>query len=279
MLGLAGALAIPLLATRWVRAGTLAVGAVGLAICVWALQVYMPHAGTHWGMRDAARTYYEQRSIYGQKIVYFTPQQLRADWAGAGETWSFETMIPDTLQVGQPMTITLELRKDDERITDQQVALVGAATAIGDHRVTVTLAPGERAKLAPLLARAADASADLKARAARGGRPPSPPIRAVDADRLFGWQLYWRGENFWSGGEIWGLIPEQKTQFNKTDNVEFNKYLGDRTRAPLGRRYFVITEAGRLQGLKSLLPTPRARDTFEILDTTSNKFSVGSFTL
>ncbi len=279
VLGLAGAVAIPLLATRWVRLGTLAVGAVGLAICVWALQVYMPHAGTHWGMRDAARTYYEQRSIYGQKVVYFTPQQLRADWAGAGETWSFETMIPDSLQVGQPMTITVELRKDDERVTDQQLTLVGTATAIGDHRVTVTLAPGERARLAPLIARAADATAAQKARAARGGRPPSPPIRAVDADRLIGWQLYWRGENFWSGGEIWGVIPENKTQFNKTDNVEFNKYLGDRTRAPLGRRYFVITEASRLQGLKSLLPTPRARDTFEILDTTSNKFSIGSFTL
>ena len=110
---------------------------------------------------------------------------------------------------------------------------------------------------------------------ARRGRPP---IRAVDADRLIAWQLYWRGENFWSRDEIWGYLPEMKTAFPKTDNVDFNKYLDDRTRAPLGRRYFVVTEAGRATGRASMLPT-RARDTFEVLDTTSNKFSLAAFDL
>ena len=52
-----------------------------------------------------------------------------------------------------------------------------------------------------------------------------------------------------------------------------------RTRAPLGRRYFVVTEGGRITSMRSMLPTQRGRDTFEVLDTTSNKFSLAAFTL
>ncbi len=267
-LGIAAAIGLAIIATRWVRVGVLALAACGLAICVWGLQVYMPAAGTHWGMREAVRTYYEQRSIYGQKLVYFGSGELYDDWHEVKDTWSFETFIPDALQVGQPMTITIQVNKaDDERIMEQEVTLVGTATSLGAHSVQITLSPGERAKLEPLLA---------KGQAGPRGRSP---VRAVDADRLIAWQLYWRGENFWSGDEIWGWLPEMKTAFVKTDNVEFNKYINDRTRAPLGRRYFVVTEAGRITGVRSMLPTQRGRDSFEVLDTTSNKFSLASFTM
>ena len=104
-------------------------------------------------------------------------------------------------------------------------------------------------------------------------------MRVVDADRLIAWQLYWRGENFWSGDEIWGWLPEQKTSLNKTDNVEFLKYLNDKTRAPVGRRYFILTEAGKITSVRAVLPTQRARDSFEVIDTTSNKFSIAAFYL
>ena len=244
-LGLCGALAIAFLATRFARIGVIAVCAAGLAICVWSLQIYMPRAGTHWGMRDAVRTYYEQRTVYGQKLVYFGERQLRDEWLGVKDRWTFDTFIPDTLQVGQPMTITIQVNKpNDERIVlHEELVLHGTATAIGAHSVEVTLAPGERQKLDPLIERGA--------RSARGLRPR---IRVVDADKLFGWQLYWRGENFWSGGEIWGWLPEMKTSLNKTDNVQFKKYIEDRTRAPLGRRYFVVTEAGRITSVRGILP-------------------------
>ena len=216
-----------LLATRMRRLAVTAVGGVGLAICVWALQVYMPLAGKHWGMREAVHAYYAQRTIYGQKLVYFGPGELWDDWHDAGETWRFETFIPEALQVGQPMTIIVELNKaEDERIMESTVGMVGTVTAIGDHDVTVTFAPGERAKLAPLLAHAGSDSP-------RG----RPPVRAVDADRLISWQLYWRGEAFWSGDEITGWLPEMKTSGpinTKNDNVDFLKYMNDRTRAPLG---------------------------------------------
>ena len=93
------------------------------------------------------------------------------------------------------------------------------------------------------------------------------------------WQLYWRGENFWSADEIFGPVPEMRTGFNKPENTDFLKYLNDRSKAPLGRRYFIITEAGRATSVRGILPTTRAKETYEVIDTTSNKFSLGAFYL
>ncbi|HZJ64713.1 MAG TPA: hypothetical protein VFD36_14445 [Kofleriaceae bacterium] len=266
-LAIGAAVALAIAATRWRRLGVFALGLSGLAICVWSLQFYMPLAGEHWGMGDAVRTYYDQRTIYGQKLIYFGFGELRDDWSDTGDRWTFETHIPETLQIGQPMTLEIQVNKaEDERAIEEEIALVGSATRITDHAVEVTLAPGERARLDPLIARG------------ERGKRGRPPVRVVDADRLLAWQLYWRGENFWSGDEIWGYPPDMKTAFVKTDNVEFNRYLGDRTRAPLGRRYFLITEAGRITGARSQLP-PRGQATYEVLDTTSNKFSLAAFWL
>ncbi|MGE3459825.1 MAG: ArnT family glycosyltransferase, partial [Kofleriaceae bacterium] len=280
-LGIAASFALVLAATPLRRIAVGALAAAGLAICVWALQVYMPLAGTHWGMGDAIRTYYEQRSIYGQKLVYFGAGQLYDEWHGAPSKWTFDTFVPDALQTGQPMTIALQINKinprdlnraapnrpDEELVKELEIPLVGTVTAIGAHSVEVTFAPGEiDRKLRPVLERSKD-----------GPRGKRRPVHTVDADRLIAWQLYWRGENFWSGDEIVGPIPEMKTAFMKTDNVEFNKYLNDRTRAPLGRRYFLVTEAGRITGVKTMLPTNRARETYEVIDTTSNKFSLAAF--
>ncbi len=267
-LGIAGAAAILLLATRLARAGVIAVAGVGLAICLWALHVYMPIAGTHWGMGDAARTYYEQRTIYGEHLVYFGAGQLHDDWAAVGDTWSFETKIPTTFQLGQPMTLDVRVQQAaNPKVQEHQLVLVGTATRLGAHAITITLAPGERAKLQPLIARGA-----------HGERGARPPIREVDADRLLAWQLYWRGENFWSEEEILGFLPEMKTAFPNPNNLEITKYLADRSRMPLGRRYFVIANAGALPSMPSLLPTQRAKASFEIVDRTSNKFWLASFT-
>ncbi|HUJ62909.1 MAG TPA: glycosyltransferase family 39 protein, partial [Kofleriaceae bacterium] len=267
VLAIIASVALALAATPWRRIGVAALGAAGLAICVWCLQVYMPIAGTHWGMREAMRAYYQQRTIYGEKLVYFGGRELYDDWHGVATRWTFETFVPDNLQVGQPMTLTIELRKpSDNRIVDQTLELHGAVSAIGEHAVTVALPAAERARLDPLIARGASAPIARSA------------LHVVDADRLIAWQLYWRGEQFWSGGEIWGYLPEMKTSFPQTvNNAEFTKYLADRTRAPLGRRYFIVSEAGHIAGARALLPTERARSTYEVLDTTSNKFALAAF--
>ncbi len=268
-LGMFAAIALIVASTRYVRFGVTMICAAGLAICIWALQVYMPLAGTHWGMRHAARTYYERRTVYGEKLIYFGGAEFYRAWSNASFVRHFDTFIPDNLQLGQPMTVTIQIRKaEDERVIQDTVVLNGTATAIGDHTVEVTIDPKEHAKLAPLLAKTAHAKAGRR-----------PPIEAVDADRLIAWQLYWRGENFWSGGEIWRWQPDMQTSFVNPNNVEMKKYLNDRSRSPLGRHYFVITEAGRINSVRSLLPTPHARDTYEVLDTTSNKFSLGWFEL
>jgi len=267
-LGAISAAAIAVAAMPWRRFGILCLGIAGLATCVWSLQVYMPLAGTHWGMGDAVTTYYEQRTIYGQKRIYFGLGELYDDWNATGNTWAFETHVPDALQIGQPMTLKIQINKAaDERMMEQELSLIGTTTKITDHGVEVAFAPGERAKLEPLIARG------------RAGPRGRPPVRVVDADRLLAWQLYWRGENFWSGDEIWGYPPEMKTAFVKTDNAELTKYINDRTRAPLGRRYFVITEASRISSVRALLPTQRGRDSYEVIDTTSNKFSLAAFWL
>jgi hypothetical protein len=269
-LGILAAAALAIAALPWRRLGVAALGVAGVAICVWGLQVYMPDAGRHWGMRDGIRTYYEQRTIYGQKNIYYSSRQLADDWADARRTWSFDTMIPDTLHVGQPMTIRVELhRENDDKLIEAEVAMLGHVTAIGRHSVEVTCAPGEREKLDALV------TSGLRARKKR----VRPVVRVVDADRLLAWQLYWRGENFWSGDEIFGPVPEMRTGFNRPDNADFTRYLNDRSKAPLGRRYFIVTEAGRATSMRSLLPTQRAKDSFEILDTTSNKFTLVGFYL
>jgi hypothetical protein len=147
--------------------------------------------------------------------------------------------------------------------------MIGTVTRIGDHEVEVTIPAGERAKIDSLVAKG---KTDKRKRV-------RPPIRVVDADRLLAWQLYWRGENFWSADEIFGPVPEMRTGFNKPDNGDFLKYLGDRSKAPLGRRYFIVTEAGRATSVRGVLPTTRAKESFEIVDTSSNKFSLVSFVL
>ncbi len=272
-LGIVSAIAIAMAALPWRRLGVAALGFAGLATCVWALQVYMPTAGRHWGMRDAMRTYYEQRTIHGEKLVYFSARQLHDDWnapPGTSIRHTFETMIPHTMFLGRPMTIHVQLaRADEKRTIDADIALAGIVTRIGAHEVEVTIPPRERAALDALVATGAVAP---RTRVRR-------PIRVLDADRLIGWHMYWRGENFWSTEEICGPVPEMRTSFNANSNTDFLTYIGDRAKAPLGRRYFLITEAARAKSLRGLLPTTRARESFEIVNTTSNKFTLVSFDL
>ena len=268
-LGLFGAAAVLVLGVpRLLRLGVVLVGTAGIAVALWAMHAYMPEAGTHWGMREAVRTYYDEREVFGEKLVYYGAGQLADDWAGVKDHRTFETYVPDHLLVGQPMTFDITVRSVDDRSTEQELTLVGPVTAIDGPRVTVALAPDQLARLRPLL------QAGQK-----GRRATRRPIKVVDAERLFAWQLYWRGENFWSGDEIWGRLPEMQTALKDTDNVKFLKYLNDPTVAKVGHRYFVVTEAGRISSLRSILPTARAKETFEVLDTTSNKFTLASFTL
>jgi hypothetical protein len=241
------------------------------------MHVYMPIAAQHWGMRDGITRYYDEREIHGAHLVYDGARSLAGDWGsrdadGVRDTWTIRTHVPENLQEGQPMVIRITLKSPDDKKIDRELSVDGTVSAIdvAGARVVVTLPAAEQAKLAPIV---------TQGRAPKARRPARPPIRAVDADKLIAWQLYWRGENFWSATEIWGPLPELQTAFKQTDNVKFLAYLNDRALSPEGRRYWVVTEAGRANTLKTILPTARAKATFQIEDTSSNKFTVASFVL
>ncbi len=277
-LGLFASAAIAMLAWFGHRRGrgvaVMAVISSGLAIGLWAMHVYMPIAGTHWGMREAVRTYYEQRQIYGQHIIYFGAGQAADDWADVGNTITMRSMVPDHLQVGQPMVLHLQINAADrarERTMETEAKIPAKVTSIEGHNITLTFDTAQRAEITAFVARGKNPKAP------RGDRNP---IRVVDADRMVIWQGYWRGEVFWSGDEIMGWLPQMQTdwQMGDPDSKKLIKFLNDPTLAPPGRRYFVLT-SGNISGLSSLLPTPRARATLETLDTTSNKFMMGAFWL
>ena len=262
VMGLAGAAVMLLLGSRFRRLAVGAAGAAAIGCALWAMHVYMPIAGTHWGMREAVRKYYQERQIYGAKLVYYAPRDFHDDWARA-DHWDLETFIPDAYQDGQPMAVQLEVQGGKgERFT-----VHGRSRAVGEHTIRIDLDPAE---LAPVRAAAASAA---------GGKRGRRPTRVVDADRLIAWQLYWRGENFWSGNEVWGVLPEMQTALKEADNTAVKRYLNDRALAPEGRRYFVVTEAGRAAGLSSIVPTETARKTVRTIETSSNKFSLAVFQL
>jgi 4-amino-4-deoxy-L-arabinose transferase-like glycosyltransferase len=279
VLGIGSAIAVAGLAWRRVRwIAVAAVCLMGLRIGLWAMHSYMPVAATHWGQREAIRNYYEHREIYGMRLVYYDAAELAADWPAEAppDTWTIQTFVPDHVFVGQPMTIKVTLRDPEDKMTIGEVKVRGVIARVNDASIEVALDPREAKQAASLGPAAKDRRQSMRR-----------TVYWVDADRLIAWQLYWRGEVFWSGDEVWGPLPDQRADWQlETDNKGFNKMISDPTSAPPGRRYFVITEAGRVSGLKAILPSTRsdgtpspAKDTFEVDDTTSNKFTLCSFVL
>jgi hypothetical protein len=261
--GLAFAALMLLLAIRRLRPWVfVALAATAVLATYWTSNVYMRYAAMHWGQRAAIQAYYEQREIHGIDVHYDSPVQLAREWEGFSGDYLIETVVPEHLSPGKPMQI--ELLVGGSR--PKSVALHGRISRIGDERFWVHIDADELARLQPMI------------EASRGQEAPaSRAWKELDADRLLAWQLYWRGENFWSGDEIWGRSDETRTAFKNTDNKEFLQYLN--TKGRHGQRYFVITEAGRVRNLPSILPTRTAKDTLEVVDESCNKFTLVSFIL
>jgi 4-amino-4-deoxy-L-arabinose transferase-like glycosyltransferase len=278
-LGVAAAIALGVLAIpRLAKVGVAALCVVGFAAAIWSIHVYMPVAGTHWGMREAVKEYYDRREIHGMRLVYYGGRQLADDWSAPGkphgvrDTWTIRTHVPDTVQEGQPAVFRITVKSADDKRTDQElISVVGEVTRVDvdGAALHVTIPPDETRKLEKLVAKGREAKD-------RGLRAP---VRWVDADRLIAWNLYWRGENFWSGGEIWGPLPEYKTALNQYANKTKVEDFLQKEDCPAGRRYWVITEAGRASGMPTSLPTDRAKDSYRIENTVSNKFTLASFVL
>lgn len=85
---------------------------------------------------------------------------------------------------------------------------------------------------------------------------------------LIAWQLYWRGENFYTRNSIYNATdPKEKTVFLGDHNAEkMQTYFKEHP----GKRVFFVVERVRYEALKNLLPAA-AKNTMQIVDDTNNK--------
>ncbi len=87
-------------------------------------------------------------------------------------------------------------------------------------------------------------------------------------ERLLAWQMYWRGENFYTQNEIYEGPMNERTVFLGDRNAEGLK---EYAASHKGKRMFFIIERSRLDGLRSLLPES-VRPSLKIVNDDNNKF-------
>lgn len=254
----AAAFGAAMIAVVWRRrAAIVAMSAVALLFAVWGMDVFIMRASPHWGMRALLERYYRERKILGVDLIYQGPGPLEDDWARGGEL-EVRSVIPQSLRVGDPMQVTWKLG-------DGTGAIAGKVASID--------APGHRFRIAAAPDAALRAVVDKNA-----GRTGGARLLAVNADRLVAWQLRWRGENFYSGGEIWNPpFEDMKTVFVDVDNAKFSSWL--KPQLGSGKRYFLITEVERVKKLREFLGGLTPKPSFEEIDRSNNKYGMVKFSL
>jgi 4-amino-4-deoxy-L-arabinose transferase-like glycosyltransferase len=94
--------------------------------------------------------------------------------------------------------------------------------------------------------------------------------RSSPEERLIAFQMYWRGETFYTKNEIYEGAQEDRTVFDQEGADEKLKEWLSRNR---GRRHFFLYERGQQGHLQQLLPID-SQKSFKVLDESNNKFSV-----
>jgi 4-amino-4-deoxy-L-arabinose transferase-like glycosyltransferase len=87
-------------------------------------------------------------------------------------------------------------------------------------------------------------------------------------EKLLVWQMYWRGENFYTENEIYEGPKEERTVFLGDRNLENLKSWIEKHR---GRRAFFLLERSRFSSLEGALPAD-TRKTLKIIDDSNMKF-------
>jgi 4-amino-4-deoxy-L-arabinose transferase-like glycosyltransferase len=90
-------------------------------------------------------------------------------------------------------------------------------------------------------------------------------------EKLIAYQMYWRGETFYTKNAIYEGPTEDRTVF---DMEAADEKLQEWVTNHRGRRVYFIFEGTRESRLRSLLP-PETRGSFQVIYKTNNKFSVG----
>ncbi len=94
--------------------------------------------------------------------------------------------------------------------------------------------------------------------------------RRSPEERLIAYQLYWRGETFYTSNEIYEGPTEERTVFDQDGADDKLKDWISRHR---GRRAFFLFERFQQARLQGLLP-PETRASFRVVDDQNNKFSL-----
>jgi 4-amino-4-deoxy-L-arabinose transferase-like glycosyltransferase len=92
--------------------------------------------------------------------------------------------------------------------------------------------------------------------------------RGSHEERLLAWQMYWRGENFYTQNEIYEGPASERTVFLGDKNAENLKEFV--TKHP-GKRMWFLIERSRLDSLKGILPES-VRPSVKVVNENNNKF-------
>jgi hypothetical protein len=100
-------------------------------------------------------------------------------------------------------------------------------------------------------------------------------LRRSPDERLLVWQMYWRGENFYTQNEIYEGPPAERTIFLGDRNVENLKAWMEHHR---GRRAFFLIERVRMSSVEGMVPAD-AKPSLKIVDDSNMKFVLAAIQL
>jgi 4-amino-4-deoxy-L-arabinose transferase-like glycosyltransferase len=100
-------------------------------------------------------------------------------------------------------------------------------------------------------------------------------MRRSPDEHLLVWQMYWRGENFYTENEVYEGPPDERTIFLGDRNAENLKTWMDRHR---GHRAFFLIERSRMSQLEGMVPA-NARASLKIVDESNMKFCLSTIEL
>ena len=100
-------------------------------------------------------------------------------------------------------------------------------------------------------------------------------LRSGPEEHLLVWQMYWRGENFYTQNEIYEGPTAERTVFLGDKNVENLKAWIAKHR---GHRAFFVVERSRWSQLEGIVP-PEAKASLHIIDESNMKFCLAEVQL
>ena len=100
-------------------------------------------------------------------------------------------------------------------------------------------------------------------------------LRRSPDEHLLVWQMYWRGENFYTENEVYEGPPDDRTIFLGDKNTENLKAWMGRHR---GQRAFFLIERSRMSQLEGLVP-PETKKSLKMVDESNMKFGLASIEL